>query len=87
MVPRQVSQEALAWVLTDAETVARYRGEGPCGTRMGLRVLLLGHASWSTTMDLYTHRVERLQRDASERIEAALFAASPRAGLAGHAVQ
>lgn len=26
---------------------------------------LLGHASWSTTMDLYTHRVERLQRDAS----------------------
>ena len=36
---------------------------------------LLGHASWSTTMDLYTHRVERLQRDASERIEGALFAA------------
>lgn len=36
---------------------------------------LLGHASWSTTMDLYTHRVERLQRDASARIEDALFAA------------
>ncbi len=36
---------------------------------------LLGHASWSTTMDLYTHRVERLQRDASERIEDALFSA------------
>lgn len=39
---------------------------------------LLGHASWSTTMDLYTHCVERLQRDASERIEAALF--SPNSG-------
>lgn len=35
---------------------------------------LLGHASWSTTMDLYTHRVERLQRDASARIESVLFA-------------
>jgi hypothetical protein len=31
---------------------------------------LLRHASWSTTMDLYTHRVERLQRDATARIEA-----------------
>ncbi len=34
---------------------------------------LLGHASWSTTMDLYTHRVERLQKEASSRIEAVLF--------------
>jgi integrase len=34
---------------------------------------LLGHASWSTTMDLYTHRVERLQRDASARIEGVVF--------------
>jgi integrase len=34
---------------------------------------LLGHASWSTTMDLYTHRVERLQKDASGRIESVLF--------------
>ncbi len=30
---------------------------------------LLGHASWSTTMDLYTHRVPRLQREASGMIE------------------
>jgi integrase len=35
---------------------------------------LLGHASWSTTMDLYSHRVERLQKDASGRIESVLFA-------------
>jgi integrase len=35
---------------------------------------LLGHASWSTTMDLYSHRVERLQREATGRIESALFA-------------
>jgi integrase len=34
---------------------------------------LLGHASWSTTMDLYTHRVERLQKDASARIEGVVF--------------
>jgi integrase len=34
---------------------------------------LLGHASWSTTMDLYTHRVERLQKDASARIEGVIF--------------
>jgi integrase len=34
---------------------------------------LLGHASWSTTMDLYTHRVERLQKDATGRIESVLF--------------
>ena len=39
---------------------------------------LLGHASWSTTMDLYTHRVERLQRDASARIESVLFAGGGR---------
>jgi integrase len=37
---------------------------------------LLGHASWSTTMDLYTHRVERLQKDASGRIESVLFGAA-----------
>lgn len=30
---------------------------------------LLGHSSWSTTMDLYAHRVDRLQREASQRIE------------------
>ncbi len=34
---------------------------------------LLGHASWSTTMDLYSHRVERLQKEAASRIEATLF--------------
>ncbi len=39
---------------------------------------LLGHASWSTTMDLYTHRVDRLQRDASARIESVLFAGAGR---------
>lgn len=31
---------------------------------------LLGHSSWSVTMDLYTHRIERLQRDATARLEA-----------------
>ena len=35
---------------------------------------LLGHASWSTTMDLYTHRVDRLQKDAASRIESVVFA-------------
>ena len=30
---------------------------------------LLGHSSWSVTMDLYSHRVDRLQRDASTRLE------------------
>jgi len=30
---------------------------------------LLGHSSWSVTTDLYSHRVERLQRDASQRLE------------------
>jgi integrase len=34
---------------------------------------LLGHSSWSTTMDLYSHRVERLQRDATQRIEGLLL--------------
>ena len=34
---------------------------------------LLGHSSWSTTMDLYSHRVERLQRDATQRIESLLL--------------
>ena len=31
---------------------------------------LLGHSSWNITMDLYSHRVERLQRDASTQLEA-----------------
>lgn len=30
---------------------------------------LLGHSSWSVTMDLYSHRVDRLQRDASAKLE------------------
>lgn len=30
---------------------------------------LLGHSSWSTTMDLYAHRVDRLQREATQLIE------------------
>lgn len=30
---------------------------------------LLGHSSWGVTMDLYSHRVDRLQRDASEQLE------------------
>lgn len=34
---------------------------------------LLGHSSWSTTMDLYSHRVDRLQREASARIESLLL--------------
>ena len=29
---------------------------------------LLGHSSWSTTMDLYAHRVDRLQREATQLI-------------------
>ena len=31
---------------------------------------LLGHSSWSVTMDLYSQRVERLQREASAKLEA-----------------
>ena len=38
---------------------------------------LLGHASWSTTMDLYTHRVERLQKDATGRIDQSCSALRP----------
>jgi hypothetical protein len=34
---------------------------------------LLGHSSWSTTMDLYSHRVDRLQREATQRIETLLL--------------
>lgn len=34
---------------------------------------LLGHSSWSTTMDLYSHRVDRLQREATTRIESLLL--------------
>lgn len=30
---------------------------------------LLGHSSWGVTMDLYSHQVERLQRDAVLRLE------------------
>jgi integrase len=41
---------------------------------------LLGHASWSTTMDLYTHRVERLQREASAIIEALVLPTPAEAG-------
>jgi integrase len=36
---------------------------------------LLGHSSWSTTMDLYSHRVDRLQREATTRIESLLLGA------------
>lgn len=35
---------------------------------------MLGHSSWSVTMDLYSHRVDRLQREASQRIEDLLIA-------------
>ena len=38
---------------------------------------LLGHSSWSTTMDLYSHRVDRLQREATQKIESLLLAADP----------
>jgi integrase len=38
---------------------------------------LLGHASWSTTMDLYTHRVDRLQKEASGLIEALMMPGPP----------
>jgi integrase len=34
---------------------------------------LLGHSSWSTTMDLYSHRVDRLQREATQKIESLLL--------------
>ena len=38
---------------------------------------LLGHASWSTTMDLYTHRIDRLQKDASALIETVMMQPPP----------
>jgi integrase len=38
---------------------------------------LLGHASWSTTMDLYSHRIDRLQREATQRIESLLLPPRP----------
>jgi integrase len=38
---------------------------------------LLGHASWSTTMDLYSHRIDRLQREATQRIEGLLLPPEP----------
>ena len=44
---------------------------------------LLGHSSWSTTMDLYSHRVDRLQREASQRIEGMLLDAT-RDAAGGH---
>jgi integrase len=34
---------------------------------------LLGHSSYAITMDLYSHRVRRLQRDVTSRIEVAIF--------------
>jgi integrase len=34
---------------------------------------LLGHSSWSTTMDLYSHRIDRLQREATTKIERLLL--------------
>jgi integrase len=36
---------------------------------------LLGHSSWSVTMDLYSHRVDRLQREATTRLEALVLPA------------
>lgn len=33
----------------------------------------LGHSSWSTTMDLYSHRVARLEREEGARIESVVF--------------
>lgn len=38
---------------------------------------LLGHSSWGVTMDLYSHRVDRLQRDASEQLEALVLVRAP----------
>lgn len=38
---------------------------------------LLGHSSWSVTMDLYSHRVDRLQREASTRLEEHVIPARP----------
>ena len=38
---------------------------------------LLGHASWSTTMDLYSHRIDRLQREATQKIESLLLPPRP----------
>ncbi len=38
---------------------------------------LLGHSSWGVTMDLYSHRVDRLQRDASEQLEELVLLPSP----------
>ncbi|HWH28587.1 MAG TPA: tyrosine-type recombinase/integrase [Mycobacteriales bacterium] len=40
---------------------------------------LLGHSSWSVTMDLYSHRVERLQRSATAQLEAHLLQDAPEA--------
>ncbi len=49
-------------------TLALAAGVHPKGVQQ-----LLGHASWSTTMDLYTHRVARLQKEATAKIEQAIF--------------
>jgi integrase len=44
---------------------------------------LLGHSSWSTTMDLYSHRVDRLQREATQRIETLLLPGKEETGGTG----
>jgi integrase len=44
---------------------------------------LLGHSSWSTTMDLYSHRVDRLQREATQRIETLLLPGKEETGGPG----
>lgn len=41
---------------------------------------MLGHSSWSVTMDLYSHRVERLQREAGIRIEELVTGGDPGEG-------
>lgn len=42
---------------------------------------LLGHSSWSVTMDLYSHRVDRLQREASARLEDLVLGQGDAAGV------
>jgi integrase len=44
---------------------------------------LLGHSSWSTTMDRYSHRVDRLQREATQRIEGLLLPPKEATGGSG----
>ena len=33
----------------------------------------LGHASYQITMDIYSHVLQKVEKDASDRIEAVLF--------------